>query len=139
MRISDIMTEKVETVMPDTPVTDIARKMKERDCGSIFIESDDRLVGVVTDRDIAVRCVAESQDPVTINAEQIMTPGVLYCYEDEDADHIANNMGENAIRRLPVLNRDKRLVGVVSLGDLSVAVDNEGNAGEAMERIRLAS
>ncbi len=139
MKIANIMTETVETITPDTPVTDIAKKMKERSCGCILVEQDDRLRGVVTDRDIAIRCVAESADPVATTAEQIMSPGVLYCYEDDDVEEVIENMGEQAIRRLPVLNREKRLVGIVSLGDLSVATENESAAGEALERIRQAA
>jgi CBS domain-containing protein len=93
--------------------------MRDGDFGILPIEENDRLVGVITDRDIAVRGVAEGLDPNKVKISQIMTDRVLYCFEDQSLDEVAQNLGENRIRRLPVLNREKRLVGILSLGDLA--------------------
>jgi len=82
------------------------------------VYENDRLVGMITDRDIAVRGIAEGKGPDT-PIRDVMTPDVRYCYEDEDTEHVAQNMGEQQIRRIPVLNRDKRLIGILSLGDLA--------------------
>ncbi|NCC22678.1 MAG: CBS domain-containing protein [Alphaproteobacteria bacterium] len=139
MKIKDILSRDVELANPDTTIADVARKMKERNCGSIPVSENDRLVGMITDRDIAIRCVAEGLDCASMTAEQIMTPGILYCYDDEDAEEVARNMAETKVRRLPVVNRDKKLVGIVSLGDLAVGCEDESITGEVLERIRLAA
>ncbi len=93
--------------------------MMHRDCGCIIVAKDDRLVGVITDRDIAVRCVAEGHHPSETTAEQVMSPEILYCRDTDTADDVTKNMGENQVRRLAVLDADKRLVGLVTLGDLA--------------------
>lgn len=113
------MSQDVELVAPETPLIDVVKKMQNRDCGSIIVAKDDRLVGIITDRDIAIRCIANAHDPKETTAEQIMSSQILYCRETDSADDVARNMGENKVRRLPVLNNDKRLVGIVSLGDLA--------------------
>lgn len=119
MKISEVMSQDVELVAPETPLIDVVKKMQNRDCGSIIVAKDDRLVGIITDRDIAIRCIANAHDPKETTAEQIMSSQILYCRETDSADDVARNMGENKVRRLPVLNNDKRLVGIVSLGDLA--------------------
>jgi CBS domain-containing protein len=139
MKARDVMTSSVETVEPQATIDEIARRMRDCDCGCVLVQENDHLVGVVTDRDITVRSVAESLDPLLTTARHVMSEGVLYCFEDEDAEHVCRNMGENAVRRLPVLNHDKRLVGIISLGDLSIAANTKTTAGETMEKIRLAS
>jgi len=123
MKIKDVMSEDVEIVSPETSISEIAKKMAQRDCGCVIVAKNDRLVGVVTDRDIALRCVAKGQDPQKATAEQVMSPKILYCREQDDADAIVKNMGQNAVRRLPVVNADKRLVGIVSLGDLAASAN----------------
>lgn len=119
MLIKDIMSKDVEVVSPETPLHKVAKKMQQRDCGCVVVVEDDRLVGMITDRDIALRCVAKSHDPVETTAEQVMSREMLHCMETDDADDVARNMGKNKVRRLPVLNAEKRLVGIVSLGDLA--------------------
>lgn len=119
MKISEVMSKDVELVAPETLLIDVVKKMQHRDCGSIIVAKDDRLVGMITDRDIAIRCIANNHDPKETTAEQIMSSQILYCREMDDADDVARNMAENKVRRLPVLNEDKRLVGIVSLGDLA--------------------
>lgn len=125
MKIKDIMSTDVETVTPETPLFEVAQKMQSRDCGCVIVVKDDRLVGMITDRDLAIRCVAAEHDPASTNAGLVMSPEILYCYETEDADAVAKNMAENKVRRLPVLNQEKRLVGIVSLGDLASHTNHE--------------
>ena len=118
MKVNEVMTRDVKLVSPEQSICDAAKMMAECDAGALPVGEGDRLVGVVTDRDIAIRAVAEDKGPDTPVAE-VMTKQVLYCFEDESVDHVAQNMGEQQVRRLPVLNREKRLVGIVSIGDLS--------------------
>ena len=125
MKIKDIMSKDVEVVSPDATLHEIASKMQKRDCGCVIVVKDDRLVGMITDRDIAVRCIANAHDPASTTAEKVMSPEILYCMDTDDADDVAKNMGENKVRRLPVLNVEKRLVGIVSLGDLASHTNHE--------------
>jgi CBS domain-containing protein len=134
MKIQEVMTPDVSYVRPDTPILEIARKMREADIGSTPVVENDRLVGMVTDRDIVVRVVAEGTPTQTATARDAMSPGILYCFDDESVDEVLEKMGDQQIRRLPVLNRDKRLVGVVSLGDLSLTGKRK-RAGEALQEI----
>jgi len=110
-----------------------ARTMAEIDAGFLPVGDDDHLVGMLTDRDIAVRAVANGLGP-DARVGDAMTRDVKYCFDDEDTDHIAHNMAEQQIRRLPVVDRNKRLVGVVSLGDLAVT-EGKMPAGEALAGI----
>lgn len=119
MKIKDIMSKKVEVVSPDTLLHDVAKKMQISDCGSVLVAKDDRLVGVITDRDLALRCVAKSHDPAKTKAEQVMTKEILYCYDNDEMEDVALNMTKNKVRRLPVLDKNKRLVGIISLGDMA--------------------
>jgi len=119
MQIKEIMSKDVEVVAPDAKLHEVARKMMSRDCGSVVVVEDGRLVGMITDRDIALRCIADDHHPSTTNAKQIMTPEILYCMDTDDYDEVAKNMGKNKVRRLPVLDANKRMVGIVSLGDLT--------------------
>ena len=139
MQIKDIKCEDVKVVSPETSVVEVARLMRENDCGSIPVAQNDKLIGMITDRDIVVRCIAESADPLTIKAEQCMSPGILYCYENDEVDAALQNMGEQAIKRLPVVDENKNLVGIVSFGDLSAACEHKENSGRAMEQIREAA
>src|SRR5262245_23556338 len=118
MKIREAMTQKVRIASPDQSIADAARMMAECDAGALPVGEDDRLVGVITDRDIAVRAVALGRSPET-PVREVMSKEVLYCFEDEDVEHVARNMSDLKVRRLPVLNRKKRLVGIVSIGDLS--------------------
>lgn len=133
MQIKEVMTEEVDFVAPETQVLEIARKMRESDIGSTPVVENDRLIGMVTDRDIVLRIVADGQDARTATARSAMSPKILYCFDDQTVDEVLQNMGHNQIRRLPVVNRAKRLVGVVSLGDLVKAA--EAKAGAALHDI----
>lgn len=135
MQIKDILSKDVEVVAHDTPIRDVARKMRDRDCGAIPVTDGDKMVGMITDRDIVCRCVAESKNLDDAKAEDVMTPNILYCYEDTDVEEVARNMADNKVRRLPVVNREKRLIGIVSLGDLAARAHKDQETGEAMEEI----
>ena len=118
MKVSKCMTRDVRLVTPTQTIRDAAQIMAEIDSGALPVAQDDRLVGMITDRDIAVRAVAEGKAPDT-KVKDIMSAEVLYCFDDQELKDISRNMGEVKVRRLPVVNRDKKLVGIVSLGDLA--------------------
>lgn len=118
MTIHEIMTPSVDVVGPETTIHDAAIRLRDEDVGALPVGENDRLIGMVTDRDIAVRGVAS--DPVSGDkaVRDVMSERIYYCFEDEDAQRAAEVMGEHKVRRLPVLNRDKRLVGIVAVADL---------------------
>jgi CBS domain-containing protein len=118
MRVSEAMTREVRVANPTQTIRDAARIMAEIDAGAVPVGENDRLVGIITDRDIAIRAVAEGKGPDT-PVRDVMSKDIKYCYDDEDLEHVAENMGELQVRRLPVVNRDKRLVGIVALGDVA--------------------
>lgn len=129
------MTTQPECIQPDAPLVEAARKMLSLDVGMLPICEDDRLVGTVTDRDIAIRAVAEGLDPNSTPVRQVMSPGIVYCFEDQSIEEAAEIMEDSQIRRLPVLSLDKRLVGIISLGDLAVRTNRDQLAGEVLERV----
>jgi CBS domain-containing protein len=118
MKVSECMTRNVRTMSPDQSLQQAARCMADMDIGCLPVGEGDRLVGMITDRDIAVRGVGQGKSP-DAPIRDVMSEDVKYCFEDEDIDHVARNMGNIQVRRLPVLSRDKRLVGIVALGDLA--------------------
>ena len=120
MKISNVMSKNVQLIKPDDTLRSAAALMKKIDAGLLPVTENDKLVGMITDRDIAIRGVAEGKGPDT-KVRDAMSPEVKYCFEDEDVSHVAENMGELQIRRLPVMSRDKRLVGIVSVADLASA------------------
>lgn len=119
MQIRDVMTEHVTRTRPDADLGSVARIMRDEGIGAVPVEDNDRLVGMITDRDIVVRAIAEGADPSSTRVREAMSPRILYCMEDESVEDVLHNMGEQQVRRLPVVNRQKRLVGIVSLADLS--------------------
>lgn len=133
MKVSDVMTRDVRVANANETIQDAARIMAEIDAGAVPVGDNDRLVGMLTDRDIAVRAVAEGKGPDT-KVSEVMTGDVKYCFEDEDTEQVCNNLGDEQIRRIPVVNRDKRLVGILSLGDLAVA-GPDGGTGETLAAI----
>lgn len=135
MIVRDIMSRDVEVIHPDSMIQEAASKMKKLDVGSLPVCENRRLLGVVTDRDIAVRAVAAGSDPTTTKVSDTMTPELIYCYEDEPVREAAKLMERHQIRRLPILNREKHLVGIVSLGDLAVETGNEKLAGTVLEEV----
>ena len=119
MRVSEAMTRDVRVATPGQSIREVAKTMAEIDAGAMPVGENDRLIGMITDRDIAIRAVAQGKGPDTPVREVMSTEQILYCYDDEDLDHVAKNMADVQVRRLPVVNRDKRLVGIVSLGDVA--------------------
>lgn len=118
MKIANIMSRDVHFISPDTTLREAAKKMKQIDSGVLPVADGDKLVGMLTDRDIAIRGVAAGKGP-DAKARDVMSHELKYCFEDEDVQHVAGNMAELQVRRLPVMSRGKRLVGIVSLSDIS--------------------
>jgi CBS domain-containing protein len=132
MKVGKAMTQDVNIASPDQTIQEAARLMAKLDVGSLPIGENDRLVGMITDRDIAVRAVGQGLGPDT-PISKVMSKDVKYCFDDDEIDEVAENMGDIKVRRLPVLNRDKRLVGIVSLGD--IARRDDDSAGPALKQI----
>jgi len=135
MQIREIMTPRVEVIHPDATIEEAAEKMKRLDVGPLPVCDGERLVGMLTDRDITVRATSEGRDPRTTRVRDIMTEEVFFCFDDQDVREAAEIMQRAQIRRLPVVNRDKRLVGIVALGDLAVHTGDEELAGEVLEEV----
>lgn len=136
MKVRDVMTKGVECVRPDDSIKDAARKMKDMDVGPMPVCGDDgKLAGMVTDRDIAVRAVAEGKDPMTCRVKDVMTPDVFWCFDDQDVSEASKMMKDKQVRRLVVLSREKRMVGIVSLGDLAVETGDKNMAGSTLKEV----
>jgi len=133
--VSNVMTRGVECVPPEATLDDAAARMKDLDVGLLPVCDQNRLVGMLTDRDITVRATAESLDPAIAQVRDVMTREVIWCYEDEDVSVVSQKMKDRQIRRLPVMNRDKKLVGIVSLGDLAVETGDEQLVGSVLEAV----
>jgi CBS domain-containing protein len=133
MKVRDIMTREVKIVSPADVLQSAAQLMEKNDFGMVPVGENDRLVGMLSDRDITVRGVARGLAPDRATVRDVMTTDVKYVYDDETVDDVSRHMSELQVRRLPVLNREKRLVGIVSLGDL--AVKDPSDAGEALHSI----
>ncbi|ANL34621.1 MULTISPECIES: CBS domain-containing protein [Rhizobium] len=131
MKVSNCMTTDVQITDPDQTLREVAAMMGRLDAGALPVAENDRLVGMITDRDITIRGVAEGKGPDT-KVRDVMSTDVKYCFDDEDLEDVLHNMGDLQVRRLPVLNRSKRLVGIISLGDLAMK-------GETMETGRALS
>ena len=133
MKVSEVITREVETVRPDQPVQDAAGFMLSADAGSIPVTEGDRLIGMITDRDIAVRGIAKGYGPDT-PVRELMTDDLIVLRVDDDIEEAATKMSQAQVRRLPVIDQDERLCGIVSLGDLSREADTDC-ASEALEGI----
>ncbi len=135
MQVSDLMTRSVELISPEDSIEDAARKMADEDFGVLPVAEFDRLVGVVTDRDIVTRAVARGRSPDTTFVRDVMSTDVKYVYEDDSSDEAARKMARLQVKRLPVLNREMRLVGILSLGDMAATRLTVTEAGEALSAI----
>src|ERR687895_861312 len=133
MKVAQAMSRDVRVANPNQTIREVASSMAQIDAGAIPVGENDRLVGMITDRDIAVRAVAAGKGPDT-PVREVMTQDVKYCYEDDDTGDVARNMADIQVRRLPVLTREKRLVGIISLGDMAMS-DGAARAGEAVAGI----
>lgn len=125
MNVRQCMSTDARVCAPGDTIADAARAMRDIDAGFLPVGENDRLIGMITDRDLAVRALAEGRGPDT-PVREVMSAEVLYCFEDEDLDDVAQQMSDLQVRRMPVLNSDKRLVGVISLSDISHALDSGG-------------
>ena len=132
MKVSEAMTRDVRVANPEDTVQQAARLMASLDAGVLPVGTDDRLVGMITDRDIAIRGVAEGKGPEA-RVRDVMTEDVKYCFDYQDVDEVTRNMGDIQVRRLPVVDRNKRLVGILSLGD--IAITRREPAAEALSGI----
>jgi CBS domain-containing protein len=135
MELRDIMTRNVEVISGDASLKEAATKMKTIDVGFIPVCDGDRLKGILTDRDITIRATADGRDPTKTKVADVMSTDIAYCLEDQELDEAVSLMEARQIRRLPVLNLDKQLVGIVSLGDIAVHAGDRDMAGETLEEI----
>jgi CBS domain-containing protein len=131
-KIQDVMTRNVEVMRPHDSIRAAAEKMRDLNVGPVPICDGQRVVGMLTDRDIVVRVIADGKNPDITRISDVMSAGVEYCFEDEDINDALEHMAAKQVRRLIVVNRDKKLVGIVSLGDLSQEA-REAKTGEALE------
>jgi CBS domain-containing protein len=135
IRIGDVMTGNVELTTADATLEVVAAKMRDSGIGMIPVGENDRLVGVLTDRDITVRSTAKGLDPKKTRVREVMTPQVLYCFDDQSVAEAAHRMEQKAVRRLIVLNRERRMVGIISLDDLARLPGEEKRVGEVLEHV----
>jgi len=134
MYVKQAMHQGIEWQTPDTPISDLARIMKDKDIGAVPITENDRLVGIVTDRDITCRAIAGGCDVSKVTARDVMTRDVVFCSEEDDVEDAIHLMEQKQVRRLPVLSKEERPIGMLALGDLSHAVSRE-LSGELMETV----
>lgn len=134
MQIRDVMSRDAKLAHPSDTIQRAAQLMKECDCGILPVADGDHLVGMITDRDMAIRAIAQGKG-ADCKVKDCMTQEVKYCFEDEDAQHVCQNMADIQVRRLPVMNRDKRLVGIVSLTDLAKKEPNTAKALKGIARM----
>jgi CBS domain-containing protein len=135
MLLRDVMTRSIENIPAEATIAQAAEKMRSLDVGALPVCQNEKLVGVITDRDIAIRAVANGRDPKATCVSDAMSNDLFYCYEDETVESAAKLMEQKQIRRLPVFDRNNRAVGIVSLGDLAVRTHNDQLSGEVLERV----
>ena len=137
-QLKDLMSRDVKVISPDMTIGEAARKMRDGDFGMMPVGENDRMIGTISDRDIAIRAVAAGKDANT-KVRDVMSEGIAWAYEDESVEQIAKIMSERQVRRLPVVNRDKRLVGIVALGDFAVEKSEILPAAQALSEISKPS
>ena len=133
MKLKDILTKNPKIIGPDAMICEAGRLMKQCDIGMLPVCDGERLVGAITDRDLVVRAVADGYDPLKTKVSDVMTPGICWCFEDQSLEEVARLMEEKQIRRIAVLNRNKRLVGIASLGDFALRSKDEHLTEELLE------
>ena len=139
LRIKDVMTPQAEVISPDATTEDAAALMKTLDIGVLPVCDEEGLVGILTDRDLVVRVLAATRDPKAMLVGEAMTPSVVYCFEDDDVEHAAAVMAGEQIRRLPVLDKNRKLVGIVSMGDIAVNTQDHQLTGKVLEDVSQPS
>jgi len=135
VKVSEAMTPAVVTVSRDTPLTDAARLMRDSDVGPLPVADEGRLVGVLTDRDITIRAVANGKDPFSTRVDEVMTPKVVCCLDTDEVERAAEMMQSAQLRRLLVVDEGGRLAGIVSLGDIAVRTGNDTLSGETLQHV----
>ncbi|QRN97529.1 CBS domain-containing protein [Archangium violaceum] len=133
-KIQEVMTRDVEVINPNDTLREAAEKMRSLNVGPLPVCDGQRVLGMITDRDIVVRAIALGRDPNTTQVADAMSPGIEYCFDDDDVDDVLERMRDKQIRRVIVVDRNKKLVGIVAIGDLSGEV-SEHKVGEALEGI----
>ena len=133
MKAHEIMSRDVQVVCPSATLEDAAKLMERLDVGALPVCDGERLVGMITDRDITVRATAEGKDPKSTRVRDVMTPDVAYCFEDQDLEEVARKMELHGMRRMVILDGEKRLVGIISVDDLAARAQEEELAGEVLE------
>ncbi len=136
-QVKDVMTRDVEVLSPDMSIRDAASSMRDGGFGMMPVGENDRMIGALSDRDIAIRAIAEGKGPDT-KVRDVMSPGIHWTFQDDTVEHAAKLMSEHQVRRLPVVDRDKRLVGIVALGDFAVDKSELQPAAEALSKISEA-
>jgi CBS domain-containing protein len=137
-QLKDLMSRDVKVINPDMTIADAAKQMRDGDFGMLPVGEDDRMIGTISDRDIAIRAIAEGKDSDT-KVRDVMTEGIAWAYEDDSVEKAALIMSERQVRRLPVVNRNKRLVGIVALGDFAVESSEIKPAAQALSEISKPS
>ena len=137
-QLKNLMSRDVKVISPDMTIADAAKKMRDGDFGMMPVGENDRMIGSISDRDIAIRAVAEGKDCGT-KVRDVMSEGIAWAYEDDTVEQAAKIMSERQVRRLPVVDRDKRLVGIIALGDFAVERSEIKPAAEALSEISKPS
>ena len=137
-KLSEVMTKKVQVISPDATIREAAQQMRGGDFGMMPVGENDRMIGSISDRDIAIRAIAEGKESNT-KVRDVMTEGIVWAYESDTVDKAAKLMSEHQVRRLPVVDSDKRLVGIVALGDFAVEGEDIGQAADALAEISKPS
>jgi CBS domain-containing protein len=135
MQLHEVMTPNVEVVHPDEPVQEAASLMRSLDVGSLPVYDGNKMHGIITDRDITIRATAEGRNPQQTKVREVMSSGLVYCFEDQSVEEAARLMEGRQIRRLPILDRNQQLVGIVALGDLALELPDERAVGQVLEAI----
>ncbi len=137
-QLKDLTSRDVKVISSDMTIGDAAKKMRDGDFGMMPVGEEDRMIGTISDRDIAIRAVAEGKDGST-KVRDVMSEGIIWVYEDDSVEQAATMMSKHQVRRLPVVNRDKRLVGIVALGDVAVESSEIQPAAQALAEMRVSS
>lgn len=138
MKIREIMNPGVDYARPDLCLTDAARRMRDEDIGCLPVGVGERLLGMVTDRDLTIRGLAEARHPEQTTLQDLLTEAVLYCFDDQEVEEVCRSMGDNRVRRMVVLDHGRNLVGIVSVGDVADHT-NAGCIQETLQKISTAA
>lgn len=139
MKVKDVMRPKADVIHFDHSLTEAAKMMAKGDYGCLPVEKADKMVGMITDRDITIRAVAQGLNPSTTQVQQCMSEGINYCFDDEDIAVVGQKMISNKIRRMPVVNKSKKLIGMVSLGDIANKAQNKNLSHDILSHVSQVS